>query len=254
VASGIIFLDGPFAVFNDNVEPGRVLPPGQNCMVLGTSGKVSSGQREPHPGLDAILEKHFSIPWLQPLHRPSVLAFERLAGMADLSRRGLVLDSGCGTGFGTRALARRHPSSLVIGVDRSARRLGKTGHRSFPVCEDNVVWVRAELATFWRLALEAGWRLERHYILYPNPWPKKSQIRRRWHAHPAFPALLKLGGILELRTNWQLYAREFARSVEWATGENAPASEFSPGEPLTAFERKYSASGHALYRVVSDLG
>ena len=121
-----------------------------------------------------------------------------------------MLDSGCGTGASTRALARAHPDCLVIGVDKSVARLGRTGASAFPHREGNAVWLRAELSSFWRLALQAGWALERHYLLYPNPWPKPGQLQRRWHGHPVFPELLRLGGRLELRCNWEIYALEFA--------------------------------------------
>jgi len=223
-------------------------------MATGDSSIVRTGQHAPHPGLRAILQKHVSSPWLQPLHRPSVLAFERLGGLLDGKPRRLVLDSGCGTGEGTRAIARREPDSLVLGVDRSMHRLRKTGHPDFPRREGNIIWVRAELETFWRLALVAGWRLRGHYILYPNPWPKKSQVRRRWHAHPVFPSLVGLGGILEMRTNWEVYAAEFAQALEVTTGAATAVSRWDEPEPLTAFERKYAASGHVLYRVSADLG
>jgi hypothetical protein len=50
-----------------------------------------------------------------------------------------------------------------------------------------MVFVRADLVDYWRLLAEAGIGLARHYILYPNPWPKIGHLARRWHAHPVFP-------------------------------------------------------------------
>lgn len=225
-------------------------------MNAGTSTRVFSNQRETHPALTEVLQRHFESEWRQPLHEPSVEAFNRLLKLVDFTRyrERLILDSGCGTGAGTLAIAAREPGSLVLGIDRSSHRLAKTGHGSFPCRDGNVIWIRSELETFWRLAAMAGWKLYRHFILYPNPWPKKAQLRRRWHAHPVFPVLLGLGGILEMRTNWQVYAREFARALEFATGSRPGVDPLTCKEPLTPFERKYSASGHALYQVVADLG
>ena len=73
--------------------------------------------------------------------------------------------------------------------------------------------LQANLIDFWRLSVQTEWRLQKHYLLYPNPWPKKKHLQRRWHGHPVFPSILELGGELELRTNWKIYADEFNQAV-----------------------------------------
>ncbi len=81
----------------------------------------------------------------------------------------------------------------------------------------NAFWVRAELLDFWKLALEevqAGrWQVLHHAVYYPNPWPKESEATRRFHLHPIFPTLMALSSTTELRTNWEIYAREFAEAA-----------------------------------------
>jgi len=113
--------------------------------------------------------------------------------------------------------------------------------------------VQADLVDFWRLAHAAEWRLAGHYLFYPNPYPKPGQQGRRWHGHPVFPAVVALGGRLELRSNWSIYAEELAATL---TGYGAGVTlerGFEPDDPISEFERKYSASGHTLYRVTTDL-
>lgn len=214
------------------------------------SRMVHSSQAGVHPRLDRVVARHRDANWRAPLHPPTVRAFEALRAVVEGDGRPLILDSGCGTGASTRELARAFPGSLVIGVDKSAARLGRIGAERFPHREGNAAWLRADLATFWRLALADGWRLQRHYLLYPNPWPKPSQLQRRWHGHPVFPALLALGGRLELRSNWALYAQEFARAAAALTGRPVASRPLQAGGPVSPFERKYRASGHALYSVV----
>ena len=216
------------------------------------SRTVRSSQAGIHPRLGRLLQRYGTRAWAEPLHPPSRRAFEALQALLQGERRPLVLDSGCGTGASTRLLARRHPEALVIGVDRSAERLSRLGAAEFPHREGNAAWLRAELATFWRLAADAGWRLHRHYLLYPNPWPKPGQLQRRWHAHPVFPVVWQLGGRLEMRTNWRIYAEEFAFAAAHYTGATASPHSLRPDEPLSPFERKYHDSGHALYSVVLD--
>lgn len=218
-------------------------------MPLNQSREVQSTQKGVHPRLQGLLERHLGTEWSQPLHPPSVAAFHALQGLVDFRQEKIVLDSGCGTGESTRLIARAMPDCVVVGVDKSAARLARTGPDIFPCREENAVWLRAELATFWRLALQAGWRLHRHYILYPNPWPKPGALQRRWHAHPVFPDMLRLGGRLEMRCNWEPYALEFALAVNRVLGVHVRPGT-PPDEPvMSPFERKYRRSGHRLYSV-----
>lgn len=218
-------------------------------MNIHPSKPVHSSQCGVHPKLEETLQRHFSSAWREPLHPPTVAAFAALCGLGLGSDDRLVLDSGCGTGASTRLIARAHPDCLVIGVDKSLSRLARLGAASFPCREGNALWLRAELATFWRLAVRAGWRLQAHYLLYPNPWPKPGQLQRRWHGHPVFPDLLRLGGRLEMRSNWRIYAEEFAAAAALALGEWVAPAALAATEITTPFERKYRASGHALYSV-----
>ena len=214
------------------------------------SRKVHSSQAGIHPRLGELLVRYKTTGWKNPFHTPSIEAFRATNTLLETNDLPLILDSGCGTGESTRHLADAFPACLVIGVDKSAVRLSRGGHSDFPCREGNALWVRAELATFWRLALQAGWRLHRHYLLYPNPWPKPGQLQRRWHAHPVFGDLLQLGGRVEMRTNWRVFAEEFAFAANFVSGSDISPAEVPESEPISPFERKYRASGHDLNRVV----
>ena len=95
--------------------------------------------------------------------------------------------------------------------------------------------------------------IAQHYLLYPNPWPKAKHVKRRWHAHPVFPAIIDLGGRLELRTNWSIYAREFELALTHLGIDAARVEPLAPATTWTPFERKYRASGHPLFRLTCDL-
>jgi tRNA (guanine-N7-)-methyltransferase len=210
------------------------------------SAPVHSSQSEVHPHLAGRVAKHLKTSWrpVVPVHTRE--AFEATEALVQEMECALIFDSGCGTGLSTRLIAAHHPDSLVIGIDKSAARLSRAFPGPLPHREGNILWVRAELAGFWHLSARAGWRLQAHYILYPNPWPKPGQLQRRWHAHPVFPDLLELGGTLELRTNWKTYAEEFALAVELASGFTPTIRVVTETGITTAFERKYRASGHEL--------
>lgn len=219
-------------------------------MNIAPGSGLENAQPGVHPRLEEGVRRHLATPWLGGEHAPTVAAFGALLELVgEDADRGVVLDSGCGTGESTRRIAEVHPGHLVIGIDRSEARLARVRAPVLPHRDGNAVWVRAELAAFWRLALTHGWRLEHHYLLYPNPWPKAAQLKRRWHAHPAFPVLLDLGGRLEMRTNWEIYAREFALAVRIATGLDAVVEPVGESAITSPFERKYRERGEDLYRV-----
>jgi tRNA G46 methylase TrmB len=209
----------------------------------GISSPVRSTQSGCHAQLETTVRKHLTSASRRPPAVHTRAAFDGIRRRVEADPRPLVLDSFCGTGMSTALLADRCPDSLVIGIDKSAHRLGR--HRR--ATRDNYLLVQAECGDFWRLAAAAGWRAQQHFILYPNPWPKPGQLKRRVHGSADFPALLDLGGDIELRSNWQVYIEEFASALAVA-GEFPRVEAFTPEQPLTLFERKYHRSGHALWR------
>ena len=159
----------------------------------------------------------------------------------------LILDAGCGVGLSTRHLASRHPGHFVIGVDQSADRLA----RNIPwegIQPANFICVRADLVDYWRLMLASDVRPDKHFILYPNPWPKIGHLARRWHGHPVFPTIVALGGEIECRSNWRIYVEEFAFALAQLSGAEVLPEPFQASRPITPFEKKYTDSGHALWR------
>lgn len=204
---------------------------------------VSSNQHHLHPKLADVVRRH-----LQTTHRAEVaahniLSFEVLASALSAKPRPLVLDSFCGTGHSTAALAARHPGHLVVGIDKSARRLAKHPRGS----GDNYLLLQADCEDIWKLLTDAGLRTDYHYMLYPNPWPKAGHLQRRIHGHASFPLLLRLGGMLELRSNWQLYVEEFGCAMHLA-GHRGHISMLDDGSAdLSLFEQKYRRSGHDLW-------
>ena len=235
---------------------------------------VKSNQEDIYKNLEAVVRKYAATTFLRPVADHTREAFDKASdfvrsfyGSRATGRLDLVLDSGCGTGESTLHLAKKFPNVPVIGIDKSAVRLSKAGNeRQLEVsaggsCDvpANAFWVRAELLDFWRLALEkvdAGeWQILHHALYYPNPWPKESEATRRFHLHPIFPTLLRLSPVTELRTNWDIYAREFAEAAH-VLGEalslqfKVELGAFNPKNPETAFERKYKEARQQLWRTL----
>lgn len=214
--------------------------------------RVRSNQQGVHEKLRLTVARHLVNDFRKPYAVHSLAAFSRLSAIVEAQAKPLVFDSGCGVGESTLHLARQHPEALVIGIDKSDYRINKHQRLCEPDEATNYLLVRADLNDIWRLAAAAGWRLSRHYILYPNPWPKARHLQRRWHAAPVFPALLALGGCLELRSNWEIYVREFGLALGFA-GQRFVVERYKPGRAITPFERKYSQATQPLWRCLAVL-
>jgi tRNA (guanine-N7-)-methyltransferase len=219
--------------------------------MFANSRQVQSNQVAAHPRLADFVARHLRTPHLRAPSAPGRAAFASV--VEQLARAPFVLDAGCGTGASTFAIARAMPQLCVLGVDKSiarlqvSRREGDAG-----LVPANAILLHCELVDFWQLAAASGLRCAHQFLLYPNPWPKAEHCLRRWHAHPVFPAMLALGGALELRTNWKVYAEEFAQALRIASIQ-PQLDLLKPESPLTPFERKYQASAHELWRCRAQL-
>lgn len=211
------------------------------------SRPVTSNQPGLHPRLADTVRRHQQAAWRKPPQAVDAPALATLDAALAGHDGPLVLDAFCGTGQSTALLAQRHPEALVVGIDQSAQRLSR--HRRE---RGNYLLLQAHCEAIWHWLAERGRQVSHHYLLYPNPWPKAAQLRRRVHGHPSFPLLLALGGQLELRSNWQVYVEEFGVALHLC----GIASVIScvPEEPaMTLFERKYRDSGHSLWRLRAGL-
>ena len=216
-------------------------------------------------------------------------AFGLIYDKVDPSRK-VILDSGCGTGRSSLLLGKEYPDHTIIGIDRSFVRLNRnsiknendeklnseasnqSSQRPFQAVSSNVLLVRAELTYFWRCTLDTNWEISHHYLLYPNPYPKKNRIKKRFYAHPSFPLILSLGGEITVRSNWEGYLKEFAQSVAHAhdfyegEGKNdkpenmslsyyknaleGPKERIDKAVAWTNFEKKYDDVGEKTYELI----
>jgi len=222
------------------------------------SREVTSNQSGIHENLEQIVRKHFISEFKKPIAEHTQVAFDSIrCDVENALNKGtsLYFDSFCGTGMSTTILANENPNALVVGIDRSIARLSKKYNESIP---ENVILLQADCIDFWLLAVKANWKLDRHTIYYPNPYPKSKHVKRRCHAHPSYPLLFELGGQIELRTNWKIYADEFAQSFAYASDYLKEAEFKCSGlvslvfdkrnaKYMTLFEKKYVEDGQEIY-------
>jgi len=213
----------------------------------------ASNQDHIHPQLATTVFRHLAQPPRKPVASHTAAAYARLREALAATPRPLILDSFCGTGHSTALLAGRHPDHLVVGVDKSAHRLGR--HPGEP--PGNCLLLRAECTDLWQQLARDRIAISHHYILYPNPWPKRGQLQRRVHGGDGFHWLLRLAGPdgrcrVELRSNWQTYVEEFGVAMLLA-GVPGRVVRIAPDPALSLFERKYRDSGHPLWAYTGTL-
>jgi tRNA G46 methylase TrmB len=215
--------------------------------MFGNSQPIESQQQGIHPELVHWVNRaRAGQRFRKPVATFNATAFAQVEHWLAESKAPWILDSGCGTGLSTLALAEQFPHARVVGVDRSAHRLSKTTAQ-----HERILWVRADLVDFWRLLAASHWRPQQHFLLYPNPYPKPQHLKQRWHAHPVFPWLVECCHTLTCRTNWLIYAQELQQAL-LLYGIHASVKRITPASPISAFERKYQASAHALWEVSTD--
>ena len=223
-----------------------------------TSRNIASNQEGIHEDLEKIVRRHLDHEFKKPVAEHNAKAYAK--AIAQVNRAALIFDSGCGNGNSTLALAKQFPEAYIIGIDKSACRIGKQATTSISasdtmlICGNNYCIVRADLLDFWRLASNDNIKLLRHFILYPNPWPKKHHFQRRWHGSPVYRQILSLGGALELRSNWPIYLQEFAAALALSGYHCEPHKlDIDPARPISDFESKYHDSGHTLWQLKVNL-
>jgi len=221
----------------------------------GNSREITTNQTGLNEHLDEVVLKHLAHKFRKPYRQHTVTAFEQMQAIVAADPRPIIFDSCCGVGESTAKIAQMHPDCLVFGMDKSADRLDRNEqhlHAHKQQDGQDYYLFQVDLNDLWRLAVDAGWQLHKHYILYPNPWPKAKHLQRRWHGSAVFPSIIALGGELELRSNWPLYLQEFQRALALANVDSQ-LQAYTADEATTPFERKYWASGQQSWQLVTKL-
>lgn len=214
------------------------------------SRSISTNQVGIHKNLHKVVTRQLANISQKPLSEHTQNAFQEVISWLGDWKGELILDSCCGVGESTVNIAKAHPKARVIGIDKSALRTDK--HQAYARTLKNYLVLRADLNDFLRLLVLHDKKLTKHYLLYPNPYPKSAHLQRRWYATSALKDILNLGGILEVRSNWELYIQEFSAALAIAN-ISSQTGIFENEHAITPFERKYWQSGQSSWQLVANL-
>ena len=164
----------------------------------------------------------------------------------------LIIDCFCGVGESTYKLAQKYPEYLVIGFDKSFNRLKRKNsfkEKSF----NNLLLFQSDIFDFYQILKEltekVGLKVIKQYVLYPNPWPKKKNAKKRIYLNNVIPYLFYQACEIEIRSNWGRLLVEFSFSAEYYNFDYV-FEKIVAKNPLTPFEKKYYLSGQNLNRLL----
>ncbi len=90
------------------------------------------------------------------------------------------LEIGCGHGHWMVGYAESHPERFIVGIDLMNRRLALAMAKSSKRKLGNCAFVKAEALEFLEVLRPSGKRLERIFVFFPDPWPKRRHWSRRF--------------------------------------------------------------------------
>jgi tRNA (guanine-N7-)-methyltransferase len=160
----------------------------------------------------------------------------------------LHVDLGCGDGSFLCALAQRMPGKNFLGTERLHHRARASARKAAAL--DNVRLLRMESFYAVRYLLPAE-SVERFYLLFPDPWPKRRHHRRRIVTPDflgAIHAALQKDGSIYIVTDDADY---FANIKEVAQSSPGFAiADADVGLPSSKFELIFRQKGAPIHSLV----
>jgi tRNA (guanine-N7-)-methyltransferase len=204
-------------------------------------GRMTDAQRAAHERL----LPHYGVPF-----SATPLDFARVFGR----HAPVVLEIGFGMGETTAEIAASNPQIDYLGVEVHAPGVGSLLRMIETRQLTNLRIVQHDAAEVVEHMIPAA-SMSGIHVFFPDPWPKKRHHKRRL-LQVDFARLLssrlRPGGYLHIATDWEEYAEWILEVLAQTELENS-AGRYAPRpayRPLTKFERRGLALGHAVYDIV----
>lgn len=161
----------------------------------------------------------------------------------------LHVDLGCGDGSFLCELAQRSPEKNFLGIDKLAGRVAKTCRKASTL--DNVRVLNVEIAYAVRYLLPTD-SVEKFYLFFPDPWPKRRHHRRRLVTEDFLDSIhraLVNGGLFHIATDQLDYFHQIERVAVGDSRFQKIDIEDEAQLPATKFERRFRVQGLPVYRL-----
>ena len=153
------------------------------------------------------------------------------------------LEVGAGVGWHAITRSKENPKRYLIAIERTKNKFKKFNQRYIGNNSPGNLLIVHSDAINWVNENVSSKMISKIFILYPNPYPKKSDLNKRFYAMGFMEKLidiLKPGGEIQLATNKKFYADE---TKEYLTQiyklELLNDKILKAEKPRTHFEKKY---------------
>ena len=165
-----------------------------------------------------------------------------------LDPKEVVFEIGSGMGEATSQIAANNPETGYVAVEVHKPGIGALIIRAENLGVRNLKIINEDVYEVLTKHIEDD-SIDAFHIFFPDPWPKRSQHKRRL-LKPSFIEILakklKSGGRINIATDWYPYAQEieknFAANTDF-TGGVIPRPQW---RPLTKFESKGIMKEHVV--------
>lgn len=169
------------------------------------------------------------------------------------SKNKFTLEIGCGHGHWLAAYAKANPEEFCVGIDLITGRIAKSLRKQELQNIKNISFLKAE-ATEVLDALPPAHKIEKIFILYPDPWPKRRHHKNRFISEENLTRLAKVSTAeakFYFRTDDADYfdwtVRELKNHPNWQICEENPW----PFETPTFFEELTKVKRDVIAQKVS---
>ena len=203
------------------------------------------GERMTKAQAEALSEhwNRFEIP-LQGVINPREL-------FPSLDPKEVVFEIGSGMGEATSQIAANNPETGYVAVEVHKPGIGALIIRAENLGVRNLKIINEDVYEVLTKHIEDD-SIDAFHIFFPDPWPKRSQHKRRL-LKPSFIEILakklKSGGRINIATDWYPYAQEIEKNFAANTDFIGGVIPRPQWRPLTKFESK----GISKDYVVTDL-
>jgi tRNA (guanine-N7-)-methyltransferase len=200
------------------------------------------GERMTKAQSDALLNhwNRFEVP-LQGIINPKELFYS-------IKPKEVVFEIGSGMGEATAQIAAANPENGYVAVEVHKPGIGALIIRAEALGLRNLKIINEDIWDVLQQHVEDN-SIDKFHIFFPDPWPKRSQSKRRLLQPPFISLLakkLKVGGEVCIATDWLPYAKDIEKNF-------TQVSEFAGGvidrpswRPITKFEGKGISKEHVV--------
>lgn len=173
----------------------------------------------------------------------------------------LYVEIGCNAGHVITKWAKQHPNKMYIGIDWKFKAIYKAVQKIDFNSFKNILFFRsnAEKLPF----IFGPQEIDAFYLLFPDPWPKRSHWKNRFitaHRLNQLVHLIKPEGFLHIRTDHASYFEWIKSAIEesqsWTVIEsssdlykNHPSPQKLEIPDVTLFEKIYIRKGLPIFSI-----